>query len=134
MTVNTPFPQRPPTPFWDPRGRFGMSAIEPLDTTSGTQIDPVDGTGGQGTSAPAVGNPQYVCDDESVPSSGLCADGSAATFYYIDPNGSWCTQLVGGYCAAGSAAPAVASTGISSSTLLWIAAAIGAWMYFGGKL
>ena len=123
-----------------------MSAIEPLDTTSGTQIDPVDGTGGQATSAPAVGNPQYVCDDGSVPSSGLCADGSAATFYYIDPNGSWCTQLVGGYCAAASAAPAVASTytapqpvdqqldGISSSTLLWIAAAIGAWMYFGGKL
>jgi hypothetical protein len=27
MTVNTPFPQRPPTPFWDPRGRFGMGDV-----------------------------------------------------------------------------------------------------------
>lgn len=27
MTVDTPFPSRPGTPFWDPRGRFGMSGL-----------------------------------------------------------------------------------------------------------
>jgi|HubBroStandDraft_2_1064218.scaffolds.fasta_scaffold407602_2 hypothetical protein len=111
-----------------------MGDIAPLAMADGTQIDPVSGTGGEGTEAAPVGNPEYVCDDGSVPSSGLCADGTSATFYYIDPSGNWCTQLVSGYCPAASVAAADTTSTLSSNTVLLIAAAIGAWVYFGGKL
>ncbi len=136
MTVNTPFPARPATPFWNPSGRFGMGDVVAMSTTAGTELDPVSGTGAQGTAAAPVGNPEYVCDDGSIPSSGLCANGNAATFYYIDPNGNWCTELVEGVCPAGEVVTEAlaTTTAVSSGTLLLIAAAIGAWMYFGGKL
>jgi hypothetical protein len=36
MTVDTPFPQRPPTPFWSPRGPMGGLAGLGDDTTLAT--------------------------------------------------------------------------------------------------
>ena len=35
MTVETPFPLRPPTPFWDPKGPMGgIGDVAPLVTTA----------------------------------------------------------------------------------------------------
>lgn len=33
MTVDVPFPERPPTPFWDPRGPMGMMGLGDTATT-----------------------------------------------------------------------------------------------------
>jgi hypothetical protein len=38
--VSTPFPERPATPFWDPRGPMGMGALGDYTLANGQACDP----------------------------------------------------------------------------------------------
>lgn len=40
MNIDTPFPERPATPYWDPRGPMGMVGLGDYTTANGLPCDP----------------------------------------------------------------------------------------------
>lgn len=103
MTVDTPFPQRPATPFWDPRGRVGMAGL-------GVDASSVLNAITQGSIAAQrsllYGQPGY--------GGGVCPIG---TIFNMDT----------GTCQPGGTVSASASSGV------WILVAIGLGLYLFGR-
>ena len=72
MTVDTPFPQRPPTPFWSPRGPMGMQGLGD-DATTITTSALNDAT------AAFVATQQPSCPVGYTPVGGVCQLSSSIT-------------------------------------------------------